>query len=540
MPRRSLGAFAAAAATLAVLAPTPALAVPAPVLVVEGRGFGHGVGLPQDGAYIMATTGSSAAAILSHFYPGTAIARRAATVRVGVLEAAGSVVVVLPSGGEVRDAAAGPQSTGFPITVNPGGSVSLAFEGGKYKATPGAGARVNRAPAAPVPVAPAPTPPPTTVPPTTTTTNLLDALLQPLLSTTVPASAAGAPGAAAPGLTVPASQDFAVSSRPLWAVPRGDATVALPASGRSYRGRIQAASGGPGLQIVNEVDVEQYLRGLGEVPASWPAAALQAQAIAARTFAIRAAAAGKTLCDTQQCQVYIGAGNEHASTSAAAVATRGQVLTYKGALAEAVYSASGGGLTATAEEGFGPGSPDIPYLRPVSYHVADPQLWALTLPLQQAGARLGYRGEVSEAKVTRTGPSGRPLEIVFDGTNGPMAVAGHRFWAEFQLRSTLFTLRTEVAETPPEGEQFATRVGELPPGGAQPAVRVPGRAVTAAVGAPLGRTPWVGLAVLLLATWASAAHRIRGRGAGRLSAERSHRPAKAMPDREPGRVTPSS
>ena len=521
MPRRSLGALAAA--TLVVLLPIPAHAVPMPLLVVEGRGFGHGVGMPQDGAYTMATRGSSAAAILSHFYPGTAIARRAATVRVGVLDAPGPVVVVLPGGGEVRDAPAGAQSAGFPNTVNPGGSVALAFEGGKYKATPVAGATLNRAPATPVPVpvAPAPTPPPTTVSPTTTTTNLLGALLQPLVSSTVAPAPAGAPGAVAPSATVPASQNFAVSSRSLWAVPRGDATVALPGSGRSYRGRIQAAAGGPGLQVVNEVDVEQYLRGLGEVPASWPAAALQAQAIAARTFAIRAATAGKTLCDTQQCQVYIGAGNEHAPTTAAAVATRGQVLTYKGALAEAVYSASAGGLTAMAEEGFGPGSPDIPYLRPVRYDVADPQLWALTLPLQQAGARLGYRGEVREAKVTRTGPAGRPLEIVFDGASGPMAVDGHRFWAEFQLRSTLFALRTEVAEPPPEGEQFATRVGELPPAlGA--GLRVPGRAVTAAVAPSMGRAPWVGLAVLLLATWANLAHRTKRR-----------RPAPATQDQEP-------
>jgi stage II sporulation protein D len=325
--------------------------------------------------------------------------------------------------------------------------------------------------------------------------------------------AASIPSVVSPSATVPTSQNFALSSRSLWAVPRGDATVALPGSGRSYRGRIQAATGGRGLQLTNEVDVEQYLRGLGEMPASWPAAALQAQAITARTFAIRAAAAGKTLCDTQQCQVYIGAGNEHASTSAAAVATKSQVLTYKGALAETVYSASAGGLTATAEEGFGPGSPDIPYLKPVRYDVADPQLWALTLPLQQAGARLGYRGEVRDAKVTRTGPSGRPLEIVFDGGSGPMAVNGHRFWAEFQLRSTLFTLRTEVAEPPPEGEQLATRVaGELPPGVAgSPARLVPGRAVTAAVGPSLGRAPWVGLAALLLATCSKAAFRTHRR-----------------------------
>ena len=523
MPRRSLGAIAAVAASIVALAPAPAHAEPAPLLVVEGRGFGHGVGMPQDGAFAMAAKGSSASAILNHFYPGTAIARRAATVKVGVLDAPGAVVVVLPSGGEVRDAPAGAQSAGFPITVSPGGSVSLAFEGGKYKATPLARATLNRAPAAAVPVAPAPTPPPTTVPPTTTTTNLLDPLLKGLLPTTAPAPAA-TPSPVAPSATVPASQNFAVSGRSLWAIPKGDATVALPGSGRSYRGRIQAAAGGPGLQVTNEVDVEQYLRGLGEVPASWPAAALQAQAIAARTFAIRAATAGKTLCDDQQCQVYIGAGNEHASTSAAAVATRGQVLTHKGALAETVYSASAGGLTGTAEEGFGPSSPDLPYLKPVQYDVADPQLWALTLPLQQAGARLGYRGEVREAKVTRTGPSGRPLEIVFDGANGPMAVDGHRFWAEFQLRSTLFTLRTEVAEPPPEGEQLATRVGELPPAaGGGAVVHVPGRAVTAAVEPALGRAPWVGLAALLLATWGNLALRAKRR-----------RPAPAAPSGERG------
>jgi hypothetical protein len=166
-------------------------------------------------------------------------------------------------------------------------------------------------------------------------------------------------------------------------------------------------------------------------------------------------------------------------------------------------------LTATAEEGFGPGSPDLPYLKPITYDIADPQLWAFTLPLQQAGARLGYRGEVREAKVTRTGPSGRPLEITFDGASGPMVVDGHRFWAEFQLRSTLFTLRTEVAEPPAEGEQFATRIaGELPPGLTGSTARLAaGRAVVAAAGPSLGRAPWIGLAALLLATRGNAAHR---------------------------------
>jgi SpoIID/LytB domain protein len=310
------------------------------------------------------------------------------------------------------------------------------------------------------------------------------------------------------GTVVPATQKDATSSRGLWAVPKGDSLVALPDPGRSYRGTMEAAGAGKGLHMTDIVDVEQYLRGLGEVPASWPAAALQAQAIAARTFAVRAAAAGRTLCDDQQCQVYIGAGNEYPSTTAAATATRGQVLTYQGGLAETVYSASAGGTTATAEEGFGPGSPDLPYLKPVQYAVADPQLWATTMPLQQVAARFGYRGDVTEVKVTRTGPSGRPLEIGFEGSNGPMAVDGHRFWAELQLRSTLFTLRTEADAPVVDGVPLATRLNDdgTPVVGDDPVIATVGPAKVAGA---LGRAPWVGLAVLLLAVWATMANRMR-------------------------------
>jgi SpoIID/LytB domain protein len=302
-------------------------------------------------------------------------------------------------------------------------------------------------------------------------------------------------------------------------VPKGDSPVALPDSGRSYRGTVQAAGGGRGLQLTNEIDVEQYVRGLGEMPASWPAAALQAQAITARTFAIRAAAAGQVLCDDQQCQVYIGSGNESPASSAAATATKGQVLLYKGALAEAVYSASAGGLTGTAEEGFGPGSPDPPYLKPVQYSVADPQLWATTVPLREVAGRFGYRGELKDVKVTRTGPSGRPLEITLDGANGPMTIDAHRFWDELQLRSTLFTLRVELAEPPPDGASLGARVPDLQsfagPGGGDGSDPATVSAKAAGAVKSLGRAPWVGLAVLLLAAWANAASRVgRPRPAG--------------------------
>jgi len=534
MPRRSLGALAALLAAVPPLiggwaAPASAAPDPGPVLVIEGKGFGHGVGMPQDGAYAMASAGASATAILARFYPGTTIGKRSATVRVSVLQSPGGVVVVLPGGGEIRDAASGPQSAGFPVTVSPGGSVALAFDGSKYKATPLAGAAINRA--APPPTAPPTTvPPPTTIPPTTVTTGLLDPLLGALLPTTVPPTTVPAPGT--PGGPVPASQTDAISGRGLWAVPKGDSVVALPGPGRSYRGILQAAGAGRGLEMIDEIDVEQYVRGMGEMPASWPAAALQAQAIAARTYAIRAAAAGRTLCDDQQCQVYIGAGNEAASTSAAATATKGQVLLYKGGLADAVYSASAGGITGTAEEGFGPGSPDLPYLKPVQYQVADPQLWATTLPVRQAGARFGYRGDVTDVRVTRNGPSGRPLEITFDGANGPMVVDAHRFWDVLQLRSTLFTLRIEAEAPPGDGSSLAigpddaSFASPFAGDGPAPVVAATARAVAAE---SLGRAPWVGLAVLLLAAWGNAAHR----HTARMPAPAETEPAESKPAEPP-------
>ena len=91
-----------------------------------------------------------------------------------------------------------------------------------------------------------------------------------------------------------------------------------------------------------------------------------------------------------------------------------------------------------------------------------------------------------------------------------MAVDGHRFWAQLKLRSTLFTLRTEVAEPPVEGEALGARVPDL-----QQFAGTPGEpAVTGApavAGTRPERAPWVLLAVILLAISGSATRRARAR-----------------------------
>jgi len=518
--RRKLLCGLAAASTVLTAVP-PAAAASGHVVVIETRGWGHGVGMSQDGALAMGQDGASAVDILGHFYPGTSITRRGGvTVRVPVLDAAGAVVVAFPGGGEVRDSPSGPQPAGFPVTVNPGGSVELSFEGSRYRAKPLSGAAL--APVAPPPPgAPAPAPAPgagpspaTAAPPADGVNKLLQGLLPPTTTTAPPAPAApppaaagGTAGAAAP----PTAETGAVSGRSLWALPRGGSSVALPGEGRRYRGVFEATAGGGGLRLVNQVDVEQYLQGMGEVlDPGWPAASLQAQAIAARTYALWTTAAGRELCSTQQCQVYLGEQAEYGAMNAAVQATRGQVLTYDGALVEAVYSANAGGVSATPTEGFGAGSTDHPYLRPAPHRSADPKVAETRMDMAQLGRRFGYGGEVSDVRVGQTGPSGRALEVVLDGTAGPLVVPGARFWNDLGLASSLYTIRVEAPAA--EGE----RVSLLDDGGAgDVAAGGPGAgAGPGAVGVlpgSLGRVPWVALAVLLMSTWGVAAKRFGGR-----------------------------
>jgi stage II sporulation protein D len=404
-----------AAAAPAVLAfgtgPASVQAQPAtPELVIEGKGWGHGVGMSQDGALTMGRAGASASDILGHFYPGTGLGRATGTLRVVVLPSAGiGTLVEFPDGGRVRDDPTAEQSPGFPVEVGPGGRVELLFDGARYTARAVSGFNGQGPyPPAPPPAPDAPPPPP--LPP---------------------------PGTA-------------VSARPLSAHPRQGSTTAVLASGRRYRGIVRAVPGPAGLRLVNEVDVEQYLRGMGEVrDPSWPPAALQAQAIAARTYALRTVAGGGEICDTDRCQVYLGQTAEYAAMDKAVADSAGAVVVHGNALAQTFYSASGGGISATPEEGFGPGGTSLPYLVAVPYPTDNPMAWAVRTDMGAAARRIGYRGRPAAVAVSRAGPSGRPLQVTIEGDAGSMTVDGQRFVSALGLRSNLFTIRTEAPAPPP-------------------------------------------------------------------------------------------
>ena len=431
-----------------------------PVLVIDGRGHGHGVGMAQDGALWMGVAGANLAQIVGHFYPGTSFAKSSGSVRVAVFRSgSGDAVLQFPDGGQVRDAPSGDQSAGFPVDVPPGGQARVWWDGGRYHAQLVGGSRSYAASAATASrTGNVEVPGPTT---TTTAATGATTTTQPPAPAILPpppgATTTTAPPGAAPPAGPPPPPDSA-STRPLWALPNSYGTVAVPARDRRYRGATEAIADGGALRLVNQLDVEDYLRGMGEVrDPSWPAASLQTQAVAARTYALRAGQRGGELCDDDRCQVYLGAQAEYPAMDRAVSATRGTVVAFHGAFASTVYSSNAGGISASTEEGFGTASSGYPYLRAGPYVTRNPNPWRVEIGLSDLAARFGIRDGVTGARIVTRGPSGRALAVSLDGPGGSHTVDARAFAAGLGLRSTLFELHIEemlVAPPPPVAGNF--------------------------------------------------------------------------------------
>ncbi len=140
---------------------------------------------------------------------------------------------------------------------------------------------------------------------------------------------------------------------------------------KEYRGKLEIIHDKKRntLLPVNLVNIEEYLMGVmsSEMPTKFPTQALRAQAVLARTYALKHIgkhkAYGYDLCDTQNCQVYGGVNAESEPGNAAVEATMGQVLLYNKKPIEGVFSANCGGFTQSAKEA---GWFTTPYLNPVS------------------------------------------------------------------------------------------------------------------------------------------------------------------------------
>ena len=171
-----------------------------------------------------------------------------------------------------------------------------------------------------------------------------------------------------------------------------------------------------------------------ESPPSWPQAALRAQAVAARSFALSVNVGGNgfDLYNDTRSQVYGGLDSETASTNAAADATRGQVVIYGGKIAETYFSACSGGHTESVQNVFF--GPSIPYLvgvpDPYDYYCPLHD-WTLRFSGPEISAKLGgyLDGALKKVVVTQRGVSPRIVWAKLYGTGGVTKVRGDQLEA---------------------------------------------------------------------------------------------------------------
>ncbi|MDP1793681.1 MAG: SpoIID/LytB domain-containing protein, partial [Acidimicrobiales bacterium] len=291
----------------------PAVAAPS-VFRIEGGGFGHGIGMSQYGALGFAQQGAGYQDILAHYFQGTS-------------------VQTLTQPGEVRIWLGADTSAPADMVFTPSGATDIVVNGSGV---------IGTAPA----------------------------------NKTITMSASSG------------KFNFVVQDGPTFNQVGGDGNnvylayngspIRLDHTGHQYKyGQIEMSIPADNhlRAVLGNMSMEQYLYGLGEVPSSWPADALKAQVVAARTYAlekynrlgfIRSECACTLWRDVRD-QNYVGYEKETGSNGdkwvAAVNATLGQTSTYQGSPIQAFYSSSSGGHTENSENVF---VQALPYLRGVN------------------------------------------------------------------------------------------------------------------------------------------------------------------------------
>ena len=432
---------------LTLAAPIPApLAAASGSLQLVGRGWGHGVGLSQWGAYGYAVDfGWSAGQILDHYYGNTVAGTTdnpSIAVRMllhddrqtAVVNDLGTLVVDGVSGGPWKSVVARESTQGVytvwgrsDVVACPDQSVVLSAAAGW----------------------------------------------------TIVASAVG------PSVTIRTATDTTstTSYAALPALCEPDGKV------RSYRGIIRAVNGTDGEnRTVTEVPLEQYLRSVvaKEMSASWAnagggrgAQALQAQAVAARSYALAEDRYSYArTCDLQYCQAYLGAAVrsglssgytavEHPLIDAAVTATVGQVRrvgSTTGPIAYAMFSASSGGYTAPTALGY-PARPDLG-----DATAGNPSNnWSVSIPLDTVQAAFPSIGTFTAlVVVSRNGLGdlgGRVLLTRVEGSSGSVTVTGDQLRTKLGLKSNWFAVGGTTAALPPNTPNPGSDpcLGRMPP-----------------------------------------------------------------------------
>ncbi|WP_374968549.1 SpoIID/LytB domain-containing protein [Terrabacter sp. BE26] len=370
---------------------------------IAGRGLGHGRGMSQYGAYGAARAGLTAARIAGFYYPGTTVAAQGnPQLRTYLSElGAGGTTVTKQTGLTFNDGRSTRELAGSPSQwriVPDGGGLTLQWRSGTTWVSSGYWKAWKSAPL--------------------------------------------------------------VLSRPSTGVLR----VVLPSGlQRDYAGSVTTRVWGTGARSVNTTDAESHTRAVvpNEMPPSWPAAALQAQAIAARSYAAYARShplsAYYDTCDSSSCQVYRGIADYDtagtlrtarldARSTAATSATAGSVVRYNGSPALTEFGAANGGRTVGSSLPYQVAKVDPYDGVAVS---GNPSPWTASLAVARIEAAYPSVGTLSSLSVLdRSGGGdwgGRITSVRVTGSAGSVTVGGDAFRSTMGLRSTWWTVTSPPA-----------------------------------------------------------------------------------------------
>ena len=213
--------------------------------------------------------------------------------------------------------------------------------------------------------------------------------------------------------------------------------------GKGYRGGLTLRANNGKMMVINSVPLEDYLYGVvpQEVVPSWPAAALEAQAVAARTYALHTMEENKgklyDVSTTTDHQVYNGVSGETQATTNAVNKTKGMVMLYNQRPINALFHSDGGGYTEDSVNVWGS---DVPYLKGVKDFSTGTSTsnWTVTTSRQALESKLNAAskgvGKLKSIQLTPLGKpgqqtsdrgvSGRIKSATFIGTSGKTTVDG--------------------------------------------------------------------------------------------------------------------
>jgi len=252
-----------------------------------------------------------------------------------------------------------------------------------------------------------------------------------------------------------------VYTGPINIIPAGNTKIIVIINGQKYRyrGNIEVVfdKNNKKLNIINIIGIEEYLYGVlkKEISPQWPAEALKAQAVAARTFAIfnmnKYIDQGYNICATTNSQAYGGINHEDPLTNRAVDETRGIIMVYKNDPINAVYHSDSGGYTEDSENVW---SSFVPYLRSVKSDfeelVSPPNhAWAYSITKEELTGKLKKQGyeidQVISIELVKKNQAGRVNDLTFISKNNKIinmkANDFRKLIGSDLVRSTLFNVK---------------------------------------------------------------------------------------------------